>query len=77
MTIVNPPKTATNAYPIATFTYVIVPSASAKAKLLRTFVYWAVTEGQKYGPPLLFQPVPRVVQAFAYQQIAKIQVATP
>jgi len=77
LTIVSPPKTATAAYPIATFTYVIVPSASAKAKLLRTFVYWSVTEGQKFGPPLLFQPVPRVVQAFAYQQISKIQVATP
>jgi len=53
-----------------------VPTASTKAPLLRTFVYWAVTEGQKLGQPLLFSPVPRVVQAFAYRQIRKIQAPT-
>jgi phosphate transport system substrate-binding protein len=73
--IVNPPKAAGRlAYPIVTFTYVIVPTRSSKATALRTFVYWAVTRGQQYGPPLLFQPLPEPVQAFAYREIKKIQV---
>jgi phosphate transport system substrate-binding protein len=73
--IVNPPKTAGGlAYPIVTFTYVVVPARSAKAAELRKFVYWAVTRGQQYGPALLFQPLSRPVQAFAFREIKKIQV---
>jgi phosphate transport system substrate-binding protein len=73
--IVNPPKTAGPlAYPIATFTYVIVPTKSSKAADLRKFVYWAVTRGQQFGPRLLFQPLPKTVQGFAYREIKKIQV---
>jgi phosphate transport system substrate-binding protein len=73
--IVNPPKTTGPlAYPIVTFTYVIVPTKSNKAADLRKFVYWAVTRGQQYGVPLLFQPLPKTVQAFAYREIKKIQV---
>ena len=72
--IVDPPKTAGKlAYPIATFTYVIVPTSAAKAADLRKFVYWVVTQGQKFGPPLLFQPLPVPVQAFAFREIKKIQ----
>jgi len=72
--IVDPPAKAGNlAYPIVTFTYVIVPTASAKAADLRKVVYWAVTQGQKFGPPLLFQPLPKTVQAFAFREIKKIQ----
>ena len=36
-------------------------------------VYWAVTQGQSFGKPLLFQPLPKQVQAFAFKQIKKIQ----
>jgi phosphate transport system substrate-binding protein len=73
--IVNPPKSAGPlAYPISTFTYVIVPLKSNKAADLRKFVYWAVTQGQKFGPPLLFVPLPKTVQAFAFREIKKIQV---
>jgi len=72
--IVNPPKSAGPlAYPIVTFTYVIVPTKSSKALDLRKFVYWAVTRGQQYGPALLFQPLPQPVQAFAFREIKKIQ----
>jgi phosphate transport system substrate-binding protein len=72
--IVDPPKAAGRlAYPISTFTYVIVPFSSGdKAADLRKFVYWAVTSGQKYGPPLYFVPLPKTVQAFAYREIKKI-----
>ena len=73
--IVDPPKTAPkNAYPISTFTYVIVPTDSgSQAADLRKFVYWAVTQGQKFGPPLFFVPLPDQVKAYEYREIKKIQ----
>ncbi len=75
--IVDPPKTAGKlAYPISTFTYVIVPTSSPKAADLRKFIYWAVTQGQKFGPPLFFVPLPATVQGFAYREIKKIQQGT-
>ena len=38
------------AYPISTFTYVIVPTRSGdKAADLRKFIYWTVTAGQRFG----------------------------
>ncbi len=70
--IVNPPKGNPLAYPISTFTYVIVASSSSKSAELKKMVYWAVTRGQTFGPPLLFQPLPLQVQAFAFKQIKKI-----
>ena len=51
----------------------ILPTGSSKAADLRKMVYWAVTPGQKFGPPLLFQPLPTPVQAFAFREIKKIQ----
>ena len=61
ITIVNPAKTQKLAYPICTFTYVIIPKQTAKAAELKKFVKWALTKGQASGPKLLFQPIPKVV----------------
>src|SRR6266508_2594918 len=61
ISIVNPAKTQPLAYPICTFTYVIIPKQNAKAKELKQFVRWALTKGQTDGPKLLFQPIPKVV----------------
>jgi phosphate transport system substrate-binding protein len=61
LSIVNPPKGFKNAYPICTYTYIIVPTKTDKAPELRKFIFWALTSGQKYGPRLLFQPIPRRV----------------
>jgi phosphate transport system substrate-binding protein len=61
--IVDPPASAKAAYPISTFTYVIVRRASSKAATLRKFVTYAVTTGQKYGKPLEFAPLPQNVVA--------------
>jgi phosphate transport system substrate-binding protein len=72
LSIVNPPKGNPLAYPICTFTYIIVPTGSSKAADLRKMIYWAVTSGQKSGPKLLFQPLPKQVQAFDYKQIKLI-----
>jgi phosphate transport system substrate-binding protein len=61
LSIVNPPKGFKNAYPICTYTYIIVPTKTSKAAELRRFIFWALTSGQKYGPRLLFQPIPKSV----------------
>jgi phosphate transport system substrate-binding protein len=75
--VVDPPKSAGKlAYPISTFTYVIVPLKTDKAADMRKLVYWAVTQGQKSGPALFFVPLPKSVQAFAYREIKKIQAGT-
>jgi phosphate transport system substrate-binding protein len=44
--IVNPPKSAALAYPISTYTYVIVHKKSAHASELRKMIFWALTQGQ-------------------------------
>ena len=61
ISIVNPAKRQPLAYPICTFTYVIVPKQTAKAAELKQFIRWAVTKGQAAGPKLLFSPLPKVV----------------
>jgi phosphate transport system substrate-binding protein len=61
ISIVNPPASKPTAYPICTFTWVIVPKKTKKASDLKRFIGWAVTSGQRYGQPLLFYPLPKVV----------------
>ncbi len=75
LSIVNPPKKDRRAYPISTFTYAIVPLSTPKAGLLKRFLTYAVApaQGQKFGPPLLFAPMPNVVTVAAVKAIAKIK----
>ena len=61
--IVNPPASAKKAYPISTFTYVIVPRSSSKLTQLKKFITYAVTSGQKHAAALDFAPLPRNVVA--------------
>jgi phosphate transport system substrate-binding protein len=74
--IVNPPKGDRLAYPICTFTYVILPTKSDKAADIRKFVFYAVnpTQGQKLGPKLLFAPLPKVVLVASERTLKKISV---
>jgi ABC-type phosphate transport system substrate-binding protein len=72
LSIVNPPAKFANAYPISTFTYVIVAQQSSKAPDLKKFLFWAVTKGQAFGPKLLFVPIPKSVLVVAEKTIAKI-----
>jgi phosphate transport system substrate-binding protein len=73
--IVNPPKSDPRAYPICTFTYVILPLKSDRAADLRRFVFYAVnpTQGQKLGPKLLFAPLPKTVLVASEKTLKKIQ----
>jgi phosphate transport system substrate-binding protein len=73
MHIVNPPKGNPLAYPICTFSYVLLPTKSDKAPELRKFVFYALTQGQKLGPRLLFVPVPKVVLVAAEKTLKKVQ----
>jgi phosphate transport system substrate-binding protein len=61
ISIVNPPKILPLAYPICTFTYVIIPKQTSKATELKSFIHWALTKGQTDGPALWFQPIPKIV----------------
>jgi phosphate transport system substrate-binding protein len=74
LSIVNPPKKFNNAYPISTFTYVIVPLQSSKATDLKHFLFWAVTKGQAgtYTAKLRFVPLPKSVLVVAEKAISKI-----
>jgi phosphate transport system substrate-binding protein len=76
MHIVNPPKSAGKlAYPISTYTYVIVPKTSDKATQLRKMIFWALTVGdKKYGPKLIFAPTfPTKVLVAAEKALTQIQ----
>ena len=75
LSIVNPPKAAKykNAYPISTFTYVILPTKASNAQELRRFVFWALTNGQQYGPKLLFVPIPKVVLSYSEKTLLKVK----
>ena len=73
ISIVNPPASATGAYPISTFTYALVWTSTPKAAALRQFLTWAITDGQQYGPPLEFAPLPDIIVAADKTTIAKIQ----
>jgi phosphate transport system substrate-binding protein len=61
VSITNPPKKATDAYPISTFTYAIVPHNAPQKGFLQQFLNYDVTIGQKYGAALDFAPLPKVV----------------
>lgn len=70
--IVNPPKKFSKAYPISTFTYVIVPHSAPQKGLLSEFITYAITVGKKYGPALDFVPLPKVVVTAAKASIASL-----
>jgi len=72
ITVVNPNPRQPKAYPISTFTYVIVPKKSGHAAELKKFINWAVTKGQSFGPKLLFVPLPKLVQRAARKTTARL-----
>lgn len=73
ISITDPPASASGAYPVSTFTYAIVPKNSPKAKALRAFLAYAVTDGQTFGRPLQFAPLPSQVLAADRKTIAEVK----
>jgi phosphate transport system substrate-binding protein len=72
ISIVNPPKKATNAYPISTFTYAIVPYGAPQKEFDQKFLTYAIGKGQAYGAALDFAPLPKVVKQAAEKAIASL-----
>ena len=57
--VVNAP--GANAYPLSAFSYILVYREQPdrrKGKMLAQFLWWAVHDGQKYGAPLHYAPLP-------------------
>jgi phosphate transport system substrate-binding protein len=72
MHITDPPKSKPLAYPICTFSYVLLPLDTGKATPLRQFVAWAMTTGQTFGPRLLFVPIPKVVRTAGTKTLKRV-----
>lgn len=73
ISLVNPPASAADAYPDATFTYVIVPQDSPKASTLKAFLQYAIgPTGQGFGPDLGYPKLPSSIVASDQALIAKI-----
>jgi len=72
VSITNPPKKASIAYPISTFTYAIVPHSAPQKGFLQQFLNYAITKGQVYGAALDFAPLPKVVKSAAEKAIASL-----
>ncbi|MDE1845466.1 MAG: phosphate ABC transporter substrate-binding protein PstS [Thaumarchaeota archaeon] len=70
-----------NAYPIVTFTYLLVnPNLEQlkgmdkhKAQDLVHLLYWFVTDGQKYSTKLLYVPLPSAVQELDKKGISEMK----
>jgi phosphate transport system substrate-binding protein len=70
--LVDPPKSATNAYPLASYTYCLAPSNSDKADALKEFITYAIGPGQSYGPDLLFAKLPSQILSADKATVDKI-----
>ena len=48
-------------YPISSFTWILLPenAASAPIKEVKTFLAWALKDGQKFAPELYYAPLPK------------------
>jgi phosphate transport system substrate-binding protein len=64
-----------NAYPIATFTWLLIPNKldGAKKAAVTGFLKWMLTTGQKDAQGMFYAPLPKPVVAKEDKQIAAIQ----
>ena len=64
------------AYPIASFTWLLIPSKFAdatKRDVVKDFLKWMVTDGQEYCEGLAYAKLPKAVVAKEMKAIAQIQ----
>jgi phosphate transport system substrate-binding protein len=72
LNITNTPAKAKLAYPISTFTYVIVPHNAPQKGFVQQFISYAITKGQAYGAALDFAPLPKVVLTAAKSAVGSL-----
>ncbi|MEW6086832.1 MAG: phosphate ABC transporter substrate-binding protein PstS [bacterium] len=75
VSLVNPP--GKDAYPVAGLTWILVyknQNDKAKGEKIVRFLNWAVTDGQKYAPELLYAPLPDSLVKKIEKKISEIQV---
>jgi phosphate transport system substrate-binding protein len=69
-----------DAYPIASFTWLLIPSRIAdadKGKSIIDFLGWMLVEGQTYTKPLGYAPLPDAVVEMEKKAIGKVQAGAP
>ena len=74
VSITNSP--GATAYPISTYTWLLVPqkiSDANKKRIIVGFVRWVLTEGQKDAAGLYYAPLPKSVQAKELKQLSTVQ----
>jgi|SRR5208337_189525 len=74
ISITNAPGEA--AYPIASFTYLLIPTKiedANKKGIIKDFLIWMLNDGQKAAEPLTYAPLPKEVVARELKQISQIQ----
>jgi phosphate transport system substrate-binding protein len=72
--IVNAPGAAS--YPIASFSYILVYADiadRAKGQALAAFLWWAIHDGQQYGPGLDYAPLPAAVVGQAETKLRSLR----
>jgi phosphate transport system substrate-binding protein len=74
VSITNAP--GSQAYPISTFTWLLIPSHisdATKRQAIVKFLKWALTAGQSTAASLAYAELPKSVQTKELQAIAKIK----
>jgi phosphate transport system substrate-binding protein len=64
-------------YPISSFTWLLFyesPKDKQRAKIMKDFTRWALTDGQKFAPELGYSPLPEGVVKLELQALDRIKV---
>jgi phosphate transport system substrate-binding protein len=76
VSITDPPATNKAAYPISSFTWLLIPSKindASKRDAVKDFLKWMMTDGQQYCEPLAYAKLPKEVVAKELKAVDKIQ----
>jgi phosphate transport system substrate-binding protein len=64
-------------YPISSFTWLLLderPGDRQRASIMKDFVRWALTDGQKFAAPLGYAPLPEPVVALEMEALQRIRL---
>jgi phosphate transport system substrate-binding protein len=73
--IVNPPASASEAYPISTLTFLLIPkdgTDAAKRSALKKFVQYVIADGQSSAGALNYAPLPDSIRQYDLAQLAQM-----